>query len=369
MKDILWSLKQSRKAKVVLLVILLLAVATVAGYVLFDGNNSSNASYVNINQLPRLEGAEDARAYRIIDGVDAPITVSDVFPAAVVVENLSASRPQAGLDKANVVYEMLAEGGITRFVALFASAETVEKIGPVRSARTPHLDIAAEYGALYAHAGGSPDALSKITQYDIYDLNQFFNSVYYWRDAERRKTKALEHTLYTSSELLARAFRDKETPLTGGYEGWKFADEMPLESRPVDPRSITIDFSTFQYKVDYDYDRETNAYIRKQAEDPHVMEDGQTITTKNVIVQYVPTRLADPQGRLAMDLVGEGNGIVFMNGTPAVATWKKDSASSRTRWYDAENKEITFVRGTTWVEIVPNDREIRYTEPSSPNNT
>src|SRR5690606_11004885 len=109
-KDILWSLKQSRKAKVVLLVILLLAVSTVAGYVLFDGNNSSNASYVNINQLPRLEGAEDARAYRIIDGVDAPITVSDVFPAAVVVENLSASRPQAGLDKANVVYEMLAEG-------------------------------------------------------------------------------------------------------------------------------------------------------------------------------------------------------------------------------------------------------------------
>lgn len=354
-KDFFWKLSRSRAAKLTLLIVLVLGIVSLAGYVLFAGGkpkeNATNTA--NVNAAPRMTA-------RTLDGVLVPEEAANVGPICVVVENLVAARPQAGLSDAGVVYEMLAEGGITRFVAVFATGEDTPKIGPVRSARTPFLDVVGEYDCVFAHAGGSPDALAKINQYKVRDFNQFFNGQYFNRDEERKKRMAIEHTLFTSSDLLTRAVRDKGFPTEGSFDAWTFADDAPLASRPTEPKSITIDFSTYSYKVGYTYDRATNTYLRLQAEAAHDLENGKQVAAKNVVVQYVPTRLADKDGRLAMDLVGEGAGVLFHNGVATDMTWKKASREARTNFYDAEGAELTFTRGTTWVEIVPPDRDVAY---------
>ncbi|MFH1171658.1 MAG: DUF3048 domain-containing protein [bacterium] len=354
-KNALWSFRKNRRAQFVVLVLLLLLVAAGAGYVLFGGGGAPIATSKNTNTQ-----ATQQRARRAIDGVVVGVKDANYFPTCVVIENLVAARPQSGLEQANLVYETLAEGGITRFLAVYGSGVNVEKIGPVRSARGVHLGIVQELGCLFAHAGGSPEALQAISGSAIEDFNQFYNSQYFWRDADRLKTKALEHTLYTSSTLIARALRDKDAPLVGSYDPWLFRDDAPVAERPTARKTITIDFSSFNYKVGYTYDPQKNTYLRSLAEQPQVTEEGRNITPKNIVIQYVPTKLADAAGRLQIDTIGEGLGVLFQNGQNIPVTWKKSSATERTRFYDSQEQEVHFVAGQTWVEMVPDDRGVSY---------
>lgn len=358
-RDSLWAFRQSRKAQVITLGILIFLVVTLAGYVLFAGGGSSKRSENTNSAVVNADREQLVR--RAIDGVKVVSNRSNNFPVCVMIENLVEARPQSGLERANLVYEALAEGGITRFLAVFAGNDIITKIGPVRSARSYYLDWAKELDCLYAHAGGSPDALRKIPEYGIDDFNQFFNGTYFWRDSELRKTRAQEHTLFTSSELLARAFRDNNFPLVGTFSTWKFADDLARDLRPATPVSITIPFSTFNYKVDWTYDRTTDLYARSLGEKPHVMENGSQIMAKNVVVQYVATSLADDKGRLTMQTIGQGKALVFKNGGVTETTWKKPAREERTRYYDASNNEIIFTAGPTWIEVLPNDREATYT--------
>ena len=359
-KDALWNIKKSRKAQITILAILLIGVAATAGYVLFAGGGST-VSTASTNTSPTNTIDAEKSTRRAIDGVLVPVSKANYYPVGVVVENLVAARPQAGLNEANLVYETLVEGGITRFLVVFAAGRDVQKIGPVRSARDVHLDLANELDFLFVHAGGSPTALQALQSSSINDFNQFFHNQYFFHDAERQKTKAIEHTLYTSAELLARALRDTDGPLVGHFDPWLFTDDAPISQRPVEEKTITIDFSSFNYKVGYTYLRESNEYKRFLAEQPHLMENGKEILAKNVVVQYAPTTLADEKGRLTIDMIGEGAAVVFQNGKAINATWKKASKSERTRFFDEAGEEIRFIAGPTWVEVLPNDREVTYT--------
>jgi hypothetical protein len=127
-------------------------------------------------------------------------------PLAVMIENHEESRPQSGLSSADVVYEAVAEGGITRFMAVFLCPFNDIQVGPVRSARTYFLDWVSEYNSLYAHVGGAntpgpANALGQIIDYKILDLNQFgIGFPTFWRDYQRLgHPVATEHTMYSSA--------------------------------------------------------------------------------------------------------------------------------------------------------------------------
>ncbi|MFA6908482.1 MAG: DUF3048 domain-containing protein [Patescibacteria group bacterium] len=348
-----WGAKRSRK-KILLIVstCLIIIAAGVGGFLYFSkGEDPVSATTGNSNTAPG-----QATVARVIDGVSIPQDRANLFPVGVMIENLVSARPQSGLGDANVVYEALAEGGITRFLALFATGYEVPKIGPVRSARSYYLDWALEYGALYAHIGGSPQALTDIKTKKVFDLNQFAYSQYFWRDTERQRP----HNLYTSSAKLALAVRDRKAPEQGNFSSWAFKAEAALASRPAEAKSVEIDFSSFSYKVIYDYNREKNAYMRNQAGQPHVDSEGKQISAKNVIVQYTKATLADGDGRLAMTTVGEGKAIIFRDGVAVQGTWKKTSPEGRTQYLDSSGKPVELIPGTIWVEIVPTDREIVY---------
>jgi len=202
--------KQPPVWRVVSLFLILICLLLVGSYFLltrtsfldlFSKENSKQEEFQKIE-----EPAPVFKFYRLLDGVGVE-DESKVNPPifAVQVENMVDARPLSGISKANLVYEAISEAGITRLLALYVKDNSVSEIGPVRSARPYYIDWASEYGALYAHSGGSPEALRVVSDYDVLDLNEFSNGKYFWRS----KSRYAPHNLYTSVELLGEAFTVK----------------------------------------------------------------------------------------------------------------------------------------------------------------
>lgn len=323
-----------------------LIVAVVAGALLL-GKNSAPAN----GNTNTVRGVTTPRP---LDGVRSDAVNPNPTPIAVMIENITESRPQSGLNKASVVYEALAEGGITRFVAVFGPFDPIPEIGPVRSARPYYVDFAAEYKAVYGHIGGSPQALDALRSYPGVDLNEFFNNRYFWRDHAR----AAPHNVYTSSDKLIFARRDKKAPEVASFTPWAFAVREAGPATADAKQKIAIPFSSFNYNVEWNYVADGNRYERSEAGKPHVLKDGSTVSAKNVVVQFVETSLIDTE-RLAMKTDGTGRAVVYRDGRAIEGAWVK--TNGRTQWLDANGNAIPLNPGTTWVEVVPKDRAVTAT--------
>ncbi len=302
-------------------------------------------------------------------------------PLGVMIENHQESRPQSGLSVADVIYEAIAEGGITRFLAIFY-CQDAKPIGPVRSARTYFLDMISEYGAspLYAHVGGAntpgpANALGQIEDYDwvgYNDLNQFsIGFPTFWRDYDRLgHTVATEHTMYsTTSKLWNFAAKSRKlTNIDKENESWDenfipytFKDEAPLKDRSNN-QSVSLEFweGYKDYFVEWVYDKNQNVYKRYNGGNTHIDKNSnKQLTAKNVVVLYMQQSNANDGYENNLHLLfktkGTGKAIVFINGKRVNGTWRKDSRTSRTLLYDSNGSGITFERGTIWFEILPTD--------------
>lgn len=278
-------------------------------------------------------------------------------PVAVVVENQPDSRPQSGLAYADIVYEALAEGGITRFMPVYQS-NFPEKVGPVRSARTYFIDWVSEYNAFFAHYGGNYDALAKIKIDKIQDLDEFSNasSKAYWR--EKTPAVSSEHTAYCSISKLydlgVSKKYSKDLPTT--FQPWLFKKDIEQEGRPISQK-IVIDFSSSQFQVIWNYDNITNSYLREMAGSQHIDKStNKQIKAKNVIIQEVASKPIiteiNEQG-LEMTTIGKGKAKVILDGKVIEGTWQKASRTDRTNFYDSTGEKIELNPGQIWLEIVP----------------
>lgn len=327
---------------------LLVIGLVVAGYFLFQ-SDAPIASNTNTNTNTAV-----SESRRALDGVKVDAEVANLYPWGIMVENLATTRPQSGFEKASVVYEALAEGGITRFLLLMATEKDTGDIGPVRSARPYFVEWAREYDAMYVHVGGSSQGLETIAELKVKDFNQFYNggSFFY------KQGKEAPHHMFTNSRLLTFGARDLELPANGQFPVWKFKDDAPLAERPAEEKKITIDFSTFSYEVEFLYDRESNTYKRSQggAVFTDAAADNKQVAPKNVVIQFVSITNYDVQ-RLNIQTVGSGKAIVFRDGQAIEGTWQKDSQTSRTRFYSSTGDEIELNAGQTWVEVIEKDRQ------------
>ncbi len=306
-------------------------------------------------------------------------------PMGVMIENSLDARPQSGLSNADVIYEAVAEGGITRFLSMFYCLDS-KTIGPVRSARIYFLKLLQGYGAypLYAHVGGAntpgpADALGEIKDlnWDSYnDMNQFAVPYpYYYRDYERLPNRATEHTMYAATAKLwnyAKKERDltnvdkKGKSWTQGFSPWKFKDDAGAGSRGT-VKKVSFPFwsqSAGDYAVEWGYDAKTNSYVRKNGGNPHLDKNtGKNLTTKNVVIVFAeesPANDGYPGGHLLYDVVGSGNGVLFQDGKAAKITWKKPKETQMMRFYDESGKEVSLVRGQVFVEILPVGNKVTY---------
>jgi hypothetical protein len=344
-----------------------LAVAVAVGVILLAGIIYGLYQYVKfwqksfkISSGPYIEGREKPKMVpRRLDGVLVEREQANRFLYAVMIENLSEVRPQKGLSRASVVYELLAEGGITRFMALFSPGVKVEKIWPVRSARHYYLEISSEYNALYIHVGGSPQAYETISRFMLPVLNELSaDAKYFWRGPE-----GMPHNLYTSSDLVEKAIADKkyESRMPSKYAMWDFKNEIKKDKRPQEAKVIKISFAG-DYYVEFKYDRESNSYLRFNGGAAH--SDGLTgkqLAPKNVVVLRVPQEIyLGEKDRIDLDLTGEGEVFVFRDGEKIEGKWQKNDRVSRTKFFDKDSREIELNRGQTWVVVVPGEREVKY---------
>lgn len=340
----------SRIMKIYLWVIVLVIILGGGGFFLYTKVIAPNMGKIGGFSLVQKSSEQKIND---LDGTKVDADKADRNPLAIVVENHPDARPQAGLDKASVIYEAIAEGGITRFMAVYGPRDA-DKIGPVRSARTYFIDILSEYKAFFGHCGGNLDALDQIKSDNILDLDQFaLDTTGYWRDYSTGVD--LEHTLFTSTKLLYGAAEDRNWNMNASFRPWKFKKESKKSEATT--QNITIDFSTSSYRVDWQYDQEENKYLRTMAGIVHRdRSTGEQLSASNVIVQSVERWLAvtaiNEEG-WGMKIIGTGKAKVFSEGQEIDATWKKTDRNSRTVFTDSEGKEIEFLPGQTWVEIVP----------------
>ena len=302
-------------------------------------------------------------------------------PLGVMIENHENARPQSGISGADVVYEAVAEGGITRFLTLFY-CQPGSEVGPIRSARTYFLDFISEYGdhPLYTHVGGAnqpgpADALSQIDTYGwtgYNDMNQFsIGFPTFWRDYDRLgHTAATEHTMYSTTQKLwdyAAVTRgltnvSKEgTPWDKGFVPYTFKDDAPVSQRPA-LQTVHLEFWTGDpnYYVDWAFDPKTNLYKRNNGGVPQIDRDtNKQLTAKNVVVLLMQQSSANDGYENNVHLLfkdkGTGKAFVFMDGKKITATWRKDKRTSRTILTDSTGNEIKLDRGLIWFEILPTD--------------
>ena len=302
-------------------------------------------------------------------------------PLGIMIENHVDARPQSGISSADVVYEAVAEGGITRFLTVFY-CQSAEEVGPIRSARTYFLDFISEYGTepLYTHVGGAntpgpADALTQIETYgwgNLNDLNQFsIGFPTFWRDYDRLgHVAATEHTMYSTTEkLLQYAATNRKLGLTDadgvswdkGFVPYTFKDDVPASQRPA-AQKIHIEFWTTDpdYAVDWTYDPVANIYKRNVGGVPHIDRNtNKQLTAKNIVVLTMIESHANDgytdNEHLLYKTKGTGKANIFMDGKEVTGTWEKDTRTSRTQLFDGAGLPIKLDRGTIWFEIMPTD--------------
>ncbi|MCH8049773.1 DUF3048 domain-containing protein [Patescibacteria group bacterium] len=272
-------------------------------------------------------------------------TLPQVF--GVMVENSSDAWPLVGLDQAFLVIEAPVEAGIPRLLAFFSEESEVEKIGPVRSARAYYLDWNDELDAVYAHVGGSPEAMDFIKyDYDTIDLDQFWQREYFYRTNHLRYAP---HNVFTSSELLIYAL-DEFNLDQPSYDLWTFKDDHPVEQ---DTQSLKVDFVQGNtYDIDWRYDPETNTYTRYEGGSLMEMEDGAQTIANNIVVIATDIRTIDHLGRKRIMTVGEGDALIAQDGEVFLGRWKKDQRTGRLKFFTHDGFEISMNAGATWIEIV-----------------
>lgn len=333
-------------------------------------NKGYLAAAIQINDLlPNVKSPEEPRTE--VSPLNGRLFTKDEMskmmerrPVAVMINNHVEARPQSNLQQADIVYETLAEGGITRLMPIYWS-NNPEKVGPIRSARQYYIDWLREYDAIYLHDGCASadsdgdlrvDACGNLYRQKIKTLTTYGA----WRD--NSQGKVAPHNEYTS----VKAAVERGNQL--GWEGfpssipaWKFKRDERVDLRG-NMGGVTASFldrlgsnNGYAYDVRWDYDKESNIYLRSTGSKAHTdQESGLQLTANVVIVQTVDgLQSGDSKGHLIIKTTGEGKATIFQDGKATQATWRKANETDRTKYYDSSGNEVQFNRGLIWIMAIP----------------
>ena len=291
--------------------------------------------------------------------LDAP---SDVRPYAIMINNTTKAVPQCGISKADMIYEIVAEGSITRFMAIFPGLSDVDVIGPVRSVRPYFFRIAEHYGAILSSAGGSKEAITAIRKEGWNYLNGISGAgSAFYRDQWRRENKGYEHSLMTTGEKLTKAAEKAgfQTTMEPVDYGFHFTDEAMTAGEAAE--KITIWFYNNGKKTVMNYNAESGLYAMYQhGADAVDGNDKSAITFRNVVVLVADTSVKDKKGHLETQTTGTGEGYYARDGKIIPIKWSRESNSAKYVYTDPEGNPVSFGIGKTYVAIVPDGSPFSY---------
>lgn len=306
--------------------------------------------------VPKPKPKPAPKFYSPLTGLETSEDATKRPVTAIMIENSTDARPQSGLKDAGIIYEAIAEGGITRFLALYQESRP-GLIGPVRSVRPYYVEWASAYDPAVAHVGGSYRARQMIQSgnYGV-DMDQFFNAGAYWRTADR----AAPHNMYTNFDKLD-ALRTTKGKTSSTFTAFQRQDGKKSDAPTAS--SIDIGVSTGSYAVHYNYDSTTNTYPRSHNGIPHTDREGGQLAPAVVIAIKVSeyTALEGTDGnREQITTTGSGTAYVFQNGIVTEATWSRDGEKSPLILKDAGGKEIVLNRGQTWITALASGRNVQW---------
>ncbi len=274
-------------------------------------------------------------------------------PVAVMMSNDKEALPQYGINRADVVYEAPAEGGMNRYMAIMENYDDLERIGSVRSCRTYYTYFAREFNAIYAHYGQSTFAkpyLSKVNNINGLDA---IGSVAYFRTKDRKAP----HNAYTSGKRLNESI--EKLGYTGSYDSsyqghYRFAKtgrEVTLEGATGVLDAYKVYPAYALNKPWFEYNEDDGLYYRYQYGKAHMGDEGQ-VKVKNIILQYCPSGHYASTEYLNINVVDDSFGCYVTEGRAIPVKWTRDGEDGPTHYYDMENNEIILNQGKTWVCII-----------------
>jgi hypothetical protein len=338
------------KKNKIIIYILAISLVLVGCFFFFVIKNSENNNINLENSSSFLDDCQENCQVRLIDGQKVKLGQEDPFLISAVIDNHSDARPQFGLSRAEVVYDIPAEGGINRYLAFFRSdIEDNFQIGPIRSARPYFLDIAKEYQSLLLHCGGSPEALARVIKEKLLTLNEFYNGQYYLRYSGY----IAPHNVLAQYDLI-KNYLEENNFNNSKVIAWKFKEKEIFSNidRSLANFNIQVKNGQSQYDVNWDYNLSDNNYIKKIAGEEQVDNFGENIKVDNIVLQFVETEILDSELRLKIDLLGQGQSIVCLDGYCHQTYWQKNNNEDRTRYYLETGDEIVFNSGRTWIHLI-----------------
>lgn len=313
-----------------------------------------------------VEKIEEVRKEDIIEQIPEkmgiPSPISGIYaldekvnrrPVAIMFDNHPSARWQSGLKDAEIVYEFLVEAPYTRYMGIYLVNDP-ESIGPIRSARPYFITSSLEYDAIYVHVGGSEQAKSDAKTLKIADIDGLSSSdKVFWRKSHKK----MPHNTYSSMEAIRTTQAERKYKIIGEYIPFKFReDEMDIEGNSAN--SIIIKYRKDNI-TDYNYDKDNKIYSRTKDGKLHIDELDETpITAKNIIIQEAKTKVLDKEGRLEIQLIGEGLGKYITHGKSFDIKWVKKSRNDKTIYYTLQGEELILNPGVTWIQIIEPRTEI-----------
>ncbi len=310
-----------------------------------------------------------------LTGLETQTDLTAKRPIAVMVNNIHLALPQIGISEADIVYEMLEEGGITRLLAIYNDYESIPEIGSIRSARDYYIDIADAHDAIFVHSGGSTYAFAELAKRKTNDIDGIYMNQFY-RSAERRKTMASEHTLMISGEGLVdaiaqkgyRTTTEKPCPLVFGMvEETETEITNETDEKGTDASYVEIPFSlgynSNPYAVSFfEYDAEKGEYLKGHFKKEHIDgDDGQRLSFKNVLSFECPSNMikGDPLGCIQVHFTGKGKGTYSTDGRQREIVWVRTSRTSGYTLYESDGVTPLILNpGKSYIAVVPTGTEI-----------
>lgn len=350
------------KYRVIVLIFIILLCLSIGGFLI---NGFRSLVFYSSTGDPVVLRKE-AKIYSPLTGVE--VSEADIKRpvTAIMIENSPDARPQSGLKESGVVFEAIAEGGITRFLTLHQEDQP-QIIGPVRSLRPYYIDWLAAFDPSVAHVGGSVNALSEIRNGKYKDIDQFFNGPSYWR----AKDRYAPHNVYTSFEKLD-ALNQKKGFTTSKFTGFPRVEEAPLTKKksklkatsnpaPESATTINVTISGPIYNSSYTYDASTKLYARSEGGKVHTDREKGAIAPKVVIVIESPvTQVLEDGYREQYKTIGSGKATVFQNGVVTIGTWSKSSKTDQIKFKNSDGQDINLERGQTWITAIDPSKSVTW---------
>lgn len=296
--------------------------------------------------------------YAPLTGEPVDSEPANTRPYAVMINNIVYAQPQVGVSSADLIYEIPAEGGITRMMAIFSDLSDVESVGSIRSLRPYYLSVALSYDAIVIHGGGSEQAYSDVKTYNADHLDGVRDAKasagIFYRDPSRGQHGS-EHTLFFYGTKVADLVQEYgfRTEHNGNYKtGLNFSDDA-VSQGTGDANTITVAFNTSK-ATQFTYQSGSGKYTAVQYKDDY--KDGATgekVEFSNVLVLSAAMSTVDSYGRLAVELTGSGDGYLACGGKYVPIKWSRSSINDCFTYTLADGTPLNFARGTTYVGVVP----------------